>query len=111
MQTFFENICKFFLKISIKQQKITSINKNQQLCVIKLQIAVLYIINYRKGTIGAKQEQWNLFCWRIFICTKEGWIMLDKAVGTRIRKLREERGMTREELANKAEITALMGLR
>ena len=31
--------------------------------------------------------------------------MLDKAVGTRIRKLREERGMTREELASKAEIT------
>ena len=31
--------------------------------------------------------------------------MIDKGVGKRIRKLREERGMTREELAVKAEIT------
>lgn len=31
--------------------------------------------------------------------------MLDKTVGKRIRKLRAEQGMTREELANKAEIT------
>ena len=32
--------------------------------------------------------------------------MLDKEVGKRIRKLREKRDMTREQLAGKAEITA-----
>lgn len=31
--------------------------------------------------------------------------MIDKGIGKRIRKLREEQGMTREELAVKAEIT------
>ena len=31
--------------------------------------------------------------------------MVDKGIGKRIRKLREEQGMTREELAVKAEIT------
>ena len=39
------------------------------------------------------------------ICTNGGKTMMNKEVGKRIRKIREEKEMTREELANKAEIT------
>lgn len=58
---------------------------------------VLYINTCKKGTVKFKKY--------LNGGVTQGENMLDKAVGIRIRELREKRDMTREEVAVKAKIT------